>query len=310
MYGGDKWATVGGPPNCNMEHAIGYFKSGFCGKIPSFHPDRLLRYDSSSLAYSWEEGRYHFVHSHYYPSYEMASVNYHMSLEWLERDLQLAYDAGLKSVIFVHAAQGLNKAMETILLGKNVRLIIAGHTHRCLVAKCEGLHPLNVHQMEYLDALDFDVEKCFPAAYDTCQVLTGENMVYVKDLEYDISLHKKRLENRKRTDKRLCPKPAPLYINETDNTLLCRRIVYSRSTFPFDNDGKTGGETIPIYWSGSSSFETFLRGDFYDDRIVINAMTVSSDETEAVRYVDAHDVPNAVYPHHETSDFEEVIIYV
>ena len=71
----------------NAEHAIGYFKSAFCGQIPAFDTDRIVRYDSSSLAYLWDEGRYHFVHSHYYPSYEMAPMKYHSSLEWLERDL-------------------------------------------------------------------------------------------------------------------------------------------------------------------------------------------------------------------------------
>ena len=310
MYGGDEWVTVGGPPNCNMEHAIGYFKSGFCGKIPSFHPERIVRYDSSSLAYSWDEGRYHFVHLHYYPSYEMASVNYRMSLEWLERDLQLAYDTGMTTILFVHAVQGLNQFMEKILLGKNVRAIIAGHTHRCLATKCEGIRPMTVSQMMYLDSLDIAVDKCVPAAYDTCQVLTGENMIYVKDLEYDSVLHKKRLENKERTDRPLCPKPTPFYINETDNTLLCRRIMYSQPTFPFDSDGESGGETIPIFWSGSSSFETFLRGDFYFDRIVINSMTVSRDDSQAVRYVDEHNVPNAVYPYHDATDIEEVIIYI
>jgi len=309
MYGGDEWA-VGGPPNCNMEHAIGYFKSGFCGSIPAFQPDRIVRYDSSSLAYSWDQGRYHFVHLHYYPTYEMASVNYHSSLKWLERDLQLAYDAGMATVLFVHAVQGLNEAMETIILGKNVRAIIAGHTHRCLATKCEGLRPLNVNQMEYLDSLGIAIDKCVPAAYDTCQVLTGENMIYVKDLKYDIAVQKKRLENKERTEKPLCPKPAPFYINETDNTLLCRRTVYSQPTFPFETNDKLAGETIPVFWSGSSSFETFLRGDFYDDRIVINALTVSSEDGEAVIYVDEHDVPNAVYPYHEVADIEEIVIYI
>ncbi|KAL7555180.1 hypothetical protein ACHAWF_018990 [Thalassiosira exigua] len=37
MYGGDEWI---GPNNCNMEHAMTYFKSGFCSEIPGFHTDR------------------------------------------------------------------------------------------------------------------------------------------------------------------------------------------------------------------------------------------------------------------------------
>ena len=218
MYGGDQWV---GPPNCNMEHAIGYIKSGFCGQIPAFDADRVVRYDSASLAYSWDEGRYHFVHSHYYPSYEMASVKYHSSLEWLERDLQLANDSGLTTILFVHAAQGLNEAMETIILGKNVRAIIAGHTHRCLSRKCEGIYPIHEAQVKNMNPQELADAKCIPAAYDTCQVLHGENMIYVKDMEPDLPFPMKKIEYTVQEDKPLCPKPAPFYINETDNSLLC-----------------------------------------------------------------------------------------
>ena len=307
MYGGDQWV---GPPNCNMEHAIGYMKSGICGQIPAFDADRIVRYDSSNLAYSWDDGRYHFVHSHYYPSYEMASVKYRSSLEWLERDLQLARDSGLTTILFVHAAQGLNEAMETIILGKNVRAIIAGHTHRCLSRKCEGVYPLHEAEVNKLNPQELADAKCIPAAYDTCQVLYGENMIYVKDKEVDVPFPKRKPENTVRKDKPLCPKPAPFYINDTDNSLLCRRVLYSQPNFPFGSNHSSLGETIPIFWSGSASFETFLRGDFYEDRFVINAMTVTFEGGEVARYVDLHEVPNAVYPYHDVSDIEEAVIYI
>ena len=181
-------------PNCNTEHAIGYFKSAFCKKIPAFETDRITRYDSSrlvaivvfnapllhnlltlfhslsSLAYSWDEGRYHFVHLHYYPTFEIASMNYQSSLRWLERDLQTAKDADLATIIFVHAVQGLNQAMEGIVLGMNVKAIIAGHTHRCLHRRCEGIYPLREDAVDDLDSLNITAEKCIPASYDTCQV--------------------------------------------------------------------------------------------------------------------------------------------
>lgn len=291
-------------PNCNMEHAIGYFKSGFCGQIPAFDTSRIVRYDSSSLAYSWDEGRYHFVHCHYYPSYEMASVNYRSSLQWLERDLRMALEAGLATVLFVHAAQGLNPAMENIILGKNVKAIVAGHTHRCLHRRCEGVYPLHEDQVGKIDS-----EKCVPAAWDTCEVLNGENLVFVEDMEADVPLPTKKLHNRDRKpDKPLCPQPTPFYINETDNTLQCRRVRYSEPNFPFERKGNST-ETIPIFWSGSSSFETFLRGDFFEDRFVINAMTMSSDDGEVARYVDLRSVPNAIYLHTAT-DLEETVIYL
>jgi hypothetical protein len=152
--------------------------------------------------------------------------------------------------------------------------------------------------------------KCIPAAYDTCQVLYGENMIYVKDKEVDVPFPKRKPENTVRKDKPLCPKPAPFYINDTDNSLLCRRVLYSQPNFPFGSNHSSLGETIPIFWSGSASFETFLRGDFYEDRFVINAMTVTFEGGEVARYVDLHEVPNAVYPYHDVSDIEEAVIYI
>lgn len=168
MYGGDEWI---GPANCNVEHAIGYFKSGFCGQIPKFRTERIVRYDPSSLAYSWEEGRYHFVMLHYYPTYELASLSFHSSMIWLERDLQLAQDAGLSSILYVHAVQGLNPATENVILGKGVKAIFAGHTHRCLHRRCDGIYPLNEDQVSNLSSLNITVDRCIPAAYDVCGAL-------------------------------------------------------------------------------------------------------------------------------------------
>lgn len=168
MYGGDEWV---GPANCNVEHAIGYLKSGFCDKIPNFLPERIVRYDPNSLAYSWEEGRYHFVMLHYYPTYEVASMSFRSSVKWLQRDLQLAQDSGLSSVLFVHAAEGLNPAMEKVIIGKGVKAIFAGHTHRCLHRRCDGIYPLNQDQVNNLDSLNITVDRCMPAAYDVCEAL-------------------------------------------------------------------------------------------------------------------------------------------
>jgi hypothetical protein len=224
-------------------------------------------------------------------------------MKWLENDLSLAHEAGLATVMFVHAANYLNAAMERVILGKNVVAIIAGHDHRCLHRRCEGIYPIHEDQLES----DMHFEKCIPAAYDTCQVLNGENLVYVKDINVEnVDMPKKTLKNQERTDQPLCPKPSPFYINNTDNSLLCRRVRYNRPNFPFDRD-PTSEESIPIFWSGSASFETFLRADFFDDRLVINAMTLAEDGS-ALRYIDTNDVPNARYPFHESLDLAEVVI--
>lgn len=301
MFGGDEWI---GLPNCNMEHSLGYFKSGFCGMIPGFDADRIVGYDSSSLAYSWNEGVYHFVHTHYYPSFEIASMGYKSSIRWLRKDLDTASKNGYATILFVHAAQGLNEALEEVILGKNVKAIFAGHTHRCLMSRCESVYPVKESQVDSLNN-STQYEKCIPGAYDTCSVLMGENLIRVSDLA-DVAFPKEKLVNVERKDKPLCPKPSPAYINETDNSLLCRRVLYSEPYFPFDRD--SSDESIPIIWSGSASFSTFLRTDFYHDRFVINAMTSIGDEV--ARYVDVRDVPNAVYPYHDAADLEEKVIYI
>eukprot|EP00986_Skeletonema_menzelii_P020800 scaffold32346_cov160-Skeletonema_menzelii.AAC.1 len=305
MYGGDEWV---GPANCNVEHAIGYMKSGFCDKIPNFLSERIVRYDSSSLAYSWEEGRYHFVMLHYYPTYELASMSFRSSVRWLQRDLQLAQDTGLSTVLFVHAAEGLNPAMEKVIIGKGVRAIFAGHTHRCLHRRCDGIYPLNQDQVNNLDSLNITVDRCMPAAYDVCPALEGgQHFIRMEDTSAEVSLPNEKIHAYERKDKPLCPKPSPIYINETDNSLLCRRVVYSDRDFPFNKkDSET--ETIPVFWSGSSSFETFLRADFYEDRFVVNAMAATDEGVS--KYTDVNHVPNARIPYHESSDLEETVIYL
>jgi hypothetical protein len=62
-----------------------------------------------------------------------------------------------------------------------------------------------------------------------------------------------------------------------------------------------------MFWSGSASFETFLRADFLDDRIIINAMTLLEDGNVS-RYIDANTVPNARYPYHEADDVAEIMM--
>ena len=129
----------------------------------------------------------------------------------------------------------------------------------------------------------------------------------MEDTSAEVTLPKAKIHPYERKDKPLCPKPSPIYINETDNSLLCRHVVYSDRDFPFDKkDGES--ETIPVFWSGSSSFETFLRADFYEDRFVVNAMAATDEGVS--KYTDVNHVPNARIPYHESSDLEETVIYL
>ena len=64
-----------------------------------------------------------------------------------------------------------------------------------------------------------------------------------------------------------------------------------------------------MFWSGSASFETFLRADFFEDKIVVNALALTEDG-RASRYIDMNNVPNALYPFHDSADLEEIVINI
>lgn len=126
-YNGDEWI---GPNYCNGRHAVAYFRSAFCDKIPNFDAkERVTRYDPKSLAYSWEQGNYHFIHAHYFPHYENAALGIASSLNWLEQDLLKANEKNLTSVVFVHSVYGIPQSLEQVLLRNNVAVIFAGHLH-------------------------------------------------------------------------------------------------------------------------------------------------------------------------------------
>mmetsp|Transcript_16342 Transcript_16342/g.25400 ORF Transcript_16342/g.25400 Transcript_16342/m.25400 type:complete len:115 (-) Transcript_16342:39-383(-) len=104
----------------------------------------------------------------------------------------------------------------------------------------------------------------------------------------------------------ICPKPNSKFVNETDNTLWCSESIQSKTEFPFHDNAS---EKVPIFWSGSSSYETFLQVKFYKTKFVVRSMTATAGN-EGRMYTDVHSVPSAVYPHHDISDLEEVTIHI
>lgn len=316
-YNFDEWV---GPHYCNGKHSVSYLKGAFCNKIPNFNAkERLTRYDPGSLSYSWDQGHYHFVLVHYYPTYENAGLGISSSIEWLEQDLHLANEKNKTSVLYVHASLGLPEILEKTMLETNVAVIFTGHIHRCLGNKCELVRGLNSHEAEeYLNMTalgdnstsnDDRVEKCFPASAILCsRRANGNGLFYLKDMSTDLKLPERKLFSAIPVQRGLCPVPeyGP-YLNEIENSSLCKRQSVSPQ-FP-RNPKNVGDKTIPIFWSGSASFETFLVADFYNDRIVINVMT-ATEGNEGERYVDVNSIPNAIYPFHTKSDLEEKVIYV
>jgi len=196
-FNGDEWI---GPNYCNGRHAVAYFRNAFCNKIPNFDAKkRVTRYDPKSLAYSWEEGNYHFVNVHYYPVYENAALGISSSLQWLERDLMLASEKNLTNILYVHSVYGISQSIERILLKNKVAVIFAGHLHRCFGGKCSYLTALNTKQAgDYLNNTDSNniakAEKCFPASAALCGTnANGNGMFYLRDMSDDLTLPEKEL---------------------------------------------------------------------------------------------------------------------
>lgn len=304
-YDGDEWFS---PHNCNAVHAIRYLKSAFCHAIPNFDAiNRVTRFDSRSLAYSWEELNYHFVHLHYYPSYENARLGISSSIQWLERDLALAGQKNLTSILFVHAAEGLPDMMRDILSDKNVAAIFSGHQHRCLGRKCQVLIPLNEWEVQSITLNssvireEDNIHKCFPAGAPLCG---GNANTHLQSLFYvdenmisNPLLRKTKLFVPETTTESVCPVSTyKTFVNSTDNSLLCQRIEISPSPYGLRNN-----KSIPIFWSGSSSHLTLLKVDFYVDKFIVHVHTAEA-EKEGKLYLDVHDVPNIIYPYHSWGD--------
>jgi hypothetical protein len=95
-------------------------------------------------------------------------------------------------------------------------------------------------------------------------------------------------------------------VNDTDNTAICGEF-FVENALPTSDYHIDDNRSIPIVWSGSSSFETFLKVDFHPEKIVINALSATKGN-EGKRYVDVFSLPNAVYPFHNKSDLDEFII--
>ena len=292
-YGGDQWGF--GEAKCNTEHGIAYFKGGLCGRIQNFYISRITSYDAASLAYSFDEGLFHFVHVHYHASFENNKVGLRNSFEWLANDLENASAHGKHSVIFSHSAQGLNPALESVVIGKGVRAIFAGHSHRCLMRRCEI--------PTVLDMVDVYARKINGTRCNVVQCGGFSGMATYLIDENSVKGTSKRNINQIYVDEKGdriegdCPNPPLIFINSTDNTLLCKRTSLGAPVYADD---------IPIFWSGSSSFQTFLKATFSPSQIVVSSYT--SVGGKATKYLDAFEVPNSVYPYYTEEDIADFII--
>jgi hypothetical protein len=208
-FDGDEWI---GPKYCNSRHAVAYFRSAFCGRVPKCDAKRrVTRYDPDSLAYSWEEGKFHFVQVHYYPIYENAAIGIKSSLRWIERDLKIANSHNLTSILFIHAVHGIPQLMEKMLLENKVAAIFAGHLHRCFGPKCDLLRALNTKEAEdyFNKTVENKVataEKCFPASAALCGTnANGNGLFYLRDTTTNFKLPDRKLFSRVPDQSGPCP---------------------------------------------------------------------------------------------------------
>lgn len=208
-FDGDEWI---GPKYCNSRHAVAYFRSAFCGRIPKFDARRrITRYDPESLAYSWEEGNFHFLQVHYYPLYENAAIGIKSSFHWIERDLKIANSNNLTSILFIHAVHGIPQLMETMLLENNVAAIFAGHLHRCFGRKCDLLRALNTKEAEdyFNNTIENKVkvaDKCFPASAALCgSNANGNGLFYLRNATTNFTLPDRKLFSRVPDQSGPCP---------------------------------------------------------------------------------------------------------
>lgn len=104
-----------------------------CGTVPSFPHRRVLSFDNSSLAYSWDMGSWHFVQLHNYPTYTVPDLGITSSIAWLANDLDEAAAAEKKVVLNLHDYSdhwSMNDpGFQAAISGSTVVAVFAGHYH-------------------------------------------------------------------------------------------------------------------------------------------------------------------------------------
>ena len=100
------WPARGGGgdgKNGCAKNAVGFMKAMMsCNMVPNFPASTVQSYDTASLAYSWNIGRYHFVMLNNFPTYERSAIGVSSALGWLRTNLAAATAAGKHSVLVFH----------------------------------------------------------------------------------------------------------------------------------------------------------------------------------------------------------------
>jgi len=110
-------------PRCPTRHWTGFPK------------ENVTSFDSDSMAYSFDYGRYHFLALHFSPRHRSARLAVAGSTAWLSRELSHAAAAGRRAVVLVHAHGELGLADDPTFgaaiggAGSPVVAVFFGHIH-------------------------------------------------------------------------------------------------------------------------------------------------------------------------------------
>ena len=300
-FGNDEWSSTGAAGGyCSSKHGVEYFKSAVGGchsdMAPRFTRNKIHNYHAPSMSYAWDRGRYHFVQLQYYPEFESKRINVQSSLEWLEMDLRAAFRSGAATIINVHSADQLTVAFDRTIAGKGVVAIFAGHLHRCVGHRCAWPTPISAgsiasgilhsdnatHLAQCLSELRAD-GSLFPCSKSPTRVAaqrkkySGNQGFTEVDPAPDAAAPED--EAARRAFRELYT-PNIVEAGLAGGERVC---VYTGVRDPFRRTGfwlnisqglrDRENETVPVYWSGSLSFQTFLRVGFNQTHMKIEVMT-------------------------------------
>ena len=297
----DCW--LGQVENCNALHSVEYIRNGVgCNGVPNFNKKTLKSFHKESLAYSWNVGTflffifksyygphyfsfriednfffrfflgvYHFVQLHFYPEYESASIDIKTSMEWLENDLINAKKQNLYTILFIHSIVDTEDDLKNILKNKNVIVILAAHVHRCVGKTCEM--PIRTRGSWFSQECDLSGSGVYghdDYGGDQSWFYTDPSKDSLKDSLKDSA------GNDAAADKYYCAKAG----------------IHGFLYLDYD-------ERIPVMWSGSSSFQTFLYVNFNEEEMTVDAM---SSINGTPTYLSDLNLPTKTYPYHKKKD--------
>lgn len=124
-----------------VKNSVNWMRTAIsCGRMKNFPHQQLHSYDTSSMAYSWDVGAYHFIQLHNHPFSQKNQAGHSppsigSSEKWLENDLKAATAANRHIIINMHdwESVGSNPAwyakFKAMMAGTNVRAVFVGHIH-------------------------------------------------------------------------------------------------------------------------------------------------------------------------------------